>query len=461
VSSAVPPEGGEFDPGSFRDPSSRVYRVGGEVGRILSTQGQTDWRAFSASPLLERWTTDGRMIATAEVATSDEHVELRHQVIPFWSYPYEWSFSMLRDAALLQLELQTEALEHDLTLKDATSYNIQFNKGRPVFIDVGSLRPLEPGEPWLGYRQFCRLFLFPLMIRAYADIPFQPMLRGSLDGVPAETARALLRGSRVWRPGVLADVVLQARANRTAASRDVRREMKEAGFNKEMILTNLRRLTKVVAKLKWEPEISTWSDYTKCGHVATQRTAKEAFVRTVAGARQRALAWDLGANDGFFSRLLAEHSDTVVAMDGDELVIDRLYKELRSSGTERILPLVVDLADPTPGMGWRGRERRRLEDRGTPDLVLMLAVMHHLVVGSNLPLLEVIDWMSSLDAEFVFEWVPADDPMVAELTINKKKHEVHPDYREDVLRAGLAERFEIVSEAPAGSRTLFYLRPRV
>lgn len=457
---AAPPSGGEFDPGSFRDPASRVFRRDGEIHRLLSAEGSKDWRAFAASPLLERWTADGRLVGTTEVEGPVDRLELRHEVIPFWSYPSEWSFGMLRDAALLQLDLQSEALEHNLTLKDATAYNIQFNNAQPVFIDVGSIRLWEEGEPWLGYGQFCQLFLFPLMIRAHAGIPFQPLLRGSLDGITAHTARALLRGSRVRRPGVLPDVVLQARANRTVSSRDVRSELKEAGFSKEMIQTNLRRLKKVLNKTTWEPDSSTWSEYADRDHVADQRAAKEAFVAAVAAKRHRALSWDLGANDGHFSRLLAEHADTVVAIDGDELVVDRLYRELRRSGTKRILPLVIDLADPTPGMGWRGRERQRLEDRGKPELTLMLALMHHLVVGSNLPLVEVVDWMASLGSEFVFEWVPPDDPMVGELTVNKTAREIHRDYREDVLRAAFDERFVIVNEAPVANRTLFHLRPR-
>ena len=403
---------------------------------------------------------EGSLIGTSEAPGPDGRIELQHELVPFWSYPYEWSFSMLRDAALLQLELQAGALDHDLTLKDATPYNVQFVDGRPVFIDVGSFRPLEPGEPWLGYRQFCELFLFPLMVRAHAHIAFQPLLRGSLEGIQPETARAMLRGGRVWRPGILADVVLQARADRVATNRDVRSELKAAGFSKEMINTNLRRLHKVLDKTTWEPNASTWSGYAQCGHVGSQRSAKSDFVGSVAAQRPRALAWDLGANDGHFARLLAAHVDTVVAIDGDELVIDRLYPDLRASQTTGILPLVMDLADPSPGMGWRGRERRRLEERGSPDLVLMLAVIHHLVIGSNLPLLEVVDWMASLGAEFVFEWVPLDDPMVSELTSNKKDREVHPDYREDALRLALREHFEVVREAPAGNRTLFHLRPR-
>ena len=367
---------------------------------------------------------------------------------------------MLRDAAQLHLELQREALEYDLTLKDATPYNIQFHEGRPVFIDVGSLRPLEEGEPWIGYRQFCELFLFPLLIRAHAGVAFQPMLRGSLGGIPPQTARSMLRGSRVWRPGVLADVVLQSRADRTVANRDVRTELKQAGFSKEMILNNLRRLHKVLAKTSWDPGTSTWSSYADCEHVGTHREAKEAFVAAVAAEQHRSLVWDLGANDGYFSRLLQGHADTIVAIDGDEIVVDRLYQELRGTNANSVLPLVMNIADPSPGLGWRGRERRRLEDRGKPDLILMLAVVHHLVVASNIPLVEVIDWMASLGSEVVFEWVPPDDATVGVLTLNKTGREVHADYREEVFRAKIEDRFDLVRETPVANRTLFHLRPR-
>lgn len=451
---------GDFDPGSFRDPSSRVFRSGDTIGRKLTADGLADWRAFAATPLLKTWTEDGRLIGTSEVTDGPGSGELRHERVAFWSYPYEWSFSMLRDAAVLHLDLLSEALEHDITMKDATPYNVQFVNGQPVFIDVGSFRPLESGEPWLGYRQFCELFLFPLLIRAHADVPFQQLLRGSLNGISPATARALLGGSKMWRSGVFADVVLQARAQRTASNRDVRSELKQAGFSKAMIQNNLRRLRKVLDKTVWDVDASTWSDYANCGHVAEQRSAKATFVTNVAKQRRRTLAWDLGANDGYFSRLLTDHADTVVAVDGDELVIDRLYREARDSGTGSLLTLVIDLADPSPGLGWRGRERQRLEDRGSPDLVLMLAVIHHLVIGSNLPLLEVVDWMASLNAEFVFEWVPPDDPMVTELKVNKKDREIHPDYNERSLREALGARFDIVQEAPATNRTLFHLRPR-
>jgi hypothetical protein len=454
------PLGGAFDPGSFRDPASRVLHRGDEILRTLSAEGLDHWRTLQASPVFPEWVSSGRLIETEEV-TEDGTTLLKHRRIPFWSYPYEWSFSMLRDAAALHLDILEEALQNRLTLKDATPYNIQFRGSTPVFIDVGSFGPYEAGEPWLGYRQFCRLFLYPLMLRAHADVAFQPLLRGSLDGVPAATARQFLKGSRALKPGVLADVALQARAERsmTGSSRNVRAELSSAGFDAGIILGNVRRLRKVIDKTTWDVGTSTWSGYADCGHVATQRAPKEAFVRKVSSARHRSLVWDLGANDAHFSVAVAGDADTVVAIDGDEETIEAVYQRLRQDGPSNVLPLVMDLADPSPGLGWRGTERGTLESRGDPDLVLMLAVVHHLVIGSNLPLASVVDWLASLRSDIVFEWVPLEDPMSQQLTANKRRSEVHSDFTEEHLRSYLNGRFNIVDEMPLESRRLFHLTP--
>lgn len=454
------PLDGVFDPGSFRDPSSRVLHQGDRVLRALSETGLADWRALASSPRLDEWMSSGRLIETHEVSEGSATL-LEHSRIPFWSYPYEWSFSMLRDAALLQLDLLEEALESGLTLKDATPYNVQFRGSTPVFVDIGSFAPYEQGEPWLGYRQFCRQFLYPLLLRAHADVPFQPMLRGSLDGIPAATARQFLRGRRSLRPGALTDVALQARAERSlgGSDRNVRSELSSAGMNAQIILGNVRRLKKVITKTTWSPGTSTWSEYAGCGHVATQRTPKEAFVRKVAAQRHRRLVWDLGANDAHFSVAVAGDADTVVAIDGDEETIEAVYRRLKESGPANVLPLVVNLSDPSPGLGWRGAERAPLDGRDRPDLVLMLAVVHHMVIGSNLPLASVIDWLASLGAEAVFEWVPLEDPMSQRLTANKRRNEVHADYDEEHLRRYLDGRFRIVEEMELEGRRLFHLTP--
>lgn len=443
-----------FDTGSFRDPASRVRWRGDQVERVLSPQGLADWKALSESGLLEA--EHGRLILT-EPDVDD--ALLRHERIPIWTYPYEWSFGMLKAAALLQLELIESALDRGLTLKDATPYNIQFRGVDPVFVDIGSFRPYEQGEPWLGYGQFCRLFLYPLMVQAHAGIPFRPLLRGSLDGIDPDVARAMLRGHR-FKSGVLLDVVMQARAQRKTAGRDVRQELSEAGFRPEMIKANLTRLHRIVAGLDWDPVGSTWSDYSECAHVGTQREPKADFVRQIAAQKQRSVTWDLGANDGYFSRLTAPHSSWVVAADADELVIDRLFRGLLRSETKNVLPMVFDLSDPSPGLGWRGRERKRLDERGRPDLVLLLAVVHHLVVSGNLPLTEVIDWLRSLSSEVVFEWVPPTDPMARKLALNKRAGEIHVDYDESTLRRAIDQRFDIATESALEGRILFHLVPR-
>ncbi|MGH8924526.1 MAG: class I SAM-dependent methyltransferase [Acidimicrobiia bacterium] len=450
------PSSGEarFDSGSFRDPASRVRWHGDQIERVLTRQGLADWKALQRSGLLEA--EGARLIPTESV---DGEPLLRHERVPFWTYPYEWSFGMLKAAALLQLELTESALNRGLTLKDATPYNVQFRGAEPVFVDIGSFRSYEEGEPWLGYGQFCRLFLYPLLVQAHTGIPFRPLLRGSLDGVDPDTARAMLRGNR-FKQGVLLDVVMQARAQRKSAGRDVRQELSEAGFKPEMIKANLRRLHGVVAGLEWSAEKSTWSEYGECTHVGSQREQKAEFVRKVVAQRRRNLIWDLGANDGYFSRLVAPQSDWVVAADADELVIDRLFRGLRGSEAKNVLPIVYDLSDPSPGLGWRGRERKRLDERGRPDLVLLLAVVHHLVVSGNLPLTEVVDWLRSLEAEIVFEWVPPTDPMARQLAINKREGEIHPDYDEATLRRSLGECFEIGSEVGLEGRILFHLLPR-
>lgn len=456
---AAPPDG-SFDPGSFRDPASRVFYRGAGVFRALSDRAAEDWESLAGTGFFKEWVDAGKIVGTRPVH-DDGHLLLEHQRIPVWTYPYEWSFSMLKTAAMLHLDLLDAALDEGMTIKDATPYNVQFIGPDPLFVDVGSFRRYQEGEPWLGYGQFCRQFLYPLMLRAHAGIDFQPLLRGSLDGIAPAEARAVLRGTRVWRSGVMMDVVLQARADRAMAGsrRDVRRELGSAGFNPEMIKANTARLRKVIAKTTWEPAASTWSDYAECGHVATQRAIKQRLVSAVVGRRHHRIIWDLGANDGFFSKLAAREADSVIAIDADQLVVDRLFLELAARGPRNVLPMVFDLSDPSPGLGWRGRERRPLEVRAQPDLVLFLAVIHHLVIAGNVPLTEVVDWLRSLDAEVVFEWVPPDDPMAEQLAVNKREGEIHADYREDELRRLLTGRFAIAADEPLENRRLLHLVP--
>ena len=460
--------GSATEPGSFRDPSTMVFYRDQRVLRALDERALGNFRVLAATRLFSEATARGDIVATKEVSdqppSGDWMGVLEHERVPFVSYPYEWTFSMMRDAALLQLQLLDDALDEDMTMKDATPYNLQFVGARPTFIDLGSFQRLAAGEPWVGYRQFCTQFLYPLMLRAYKDVPFGPWLRGRIDGVTPIEMRALLSRRDLRRPGVMLHVAMQARAERRLASTDrsVRRELKAAGFRKEMIKANLKGLRRTITRMRWEPA-SAWTGYAStCEHVEVDRPAKTAFVEEALERLAPRLVWDIGANDGHFSRIAARRAETVIAMDVDEPVVDRLYRSLRASGDTTILPLVADLADPSPGLGWEGRERRPLEQRGRPDLVLCLAVIHHLVIGRSIPVARFVDWLAGLGAAVVLEFVDRDDPMVQRLTLNRLEHELHRGYDGAGIRATLQHRFRIEQQVqlPSGHRTMFLLKPK-
>jgi hypothetical protein len=462
-----------LEAGSFRDPDSRVFYAAGGVCRALSADGLADWRRLVDSGLYAELAADGRLVDTEEVAAGDVPAELtgrwagvlRHAAIPFISYPYEWTFGMLRDAALLQLELMQAALQRDLILKDSSPYNVQFRGARPTFIDVGSFEGLRQGEPWIGYRQFCMLYLYPLMLRAFRDVPFQPWLRGSLDGISPTELRNLLTARDRLRRGVLTHVVLHARleAKHADRSRDVKRELKQVGFRKELIQANVKKLHKLVSRLSWTPDASAvWVTYGEDNsYTDDESRQKGEFVAAAASTRRWERVWDLGCNDGRFSDIASRHADHVVAVDGDEGVVEVLYQRLREDGRTDILPLTLNLTDPSPGRGWRGRERRTLEARGTPDLVLCLALIHHIVITGNVPIPAFVDWLRSLDAALVIELPLPEDVMVRRL-LSAKRDGLHTDYTREHFEESLQARFTVerTEELAGGTRVLYFAQPR-
>ena len=461
------------DPGSFRDPLSRVYVDDDAVWRGLSDDGLADFEAYAATDAFRRAQDDGRVIATAAVPGAEAPVgdqwagALRHDRVRVITYPYEWTFSMLKDAALLQLDLSREALAEGVLTKDATSYNVQFDGARPVFIDVGSFERLVPGEPWPGYRQFCELFLNPLLLQAEADVAFQPWLRGSVHGI-SPTAMAHVLGTRGrMRRDLFTHVRLHARAEaryaNADAERDVKGELERAGFGPKLIDAQMGNLRKAVERLEWKAAASTWSTYSQRGHYTdADLEAKEAFVAAATAALPQPMVLDLGANDGRFSRVAVDAGASLaIAVDGDHLVVDHLFRQLRSEGEKRILPLVMDLSDPSPGIGWRSGERRSFVDRVRPDLVLCLAVIHHLAISGTVPFPEIVAFLHDFSAPLVVEMPHRDDPMAARL-LARKRAGVFDHYDRPQWEAALRERFTVDEQVtlPSGTRTIYRCHPR-
>jgi len=457
----------EYDPGSFRDPESRILVDQDTICRGLSEAALRDWEALEATRFFSKAMADGRIVETTRTppgeiedsfqeTAQDWAAILEHRRVPFLSYPYEWSFGMLKDAALLQLDLLLDALGEDLILKDASAFNIQWIGSRPTFIDVGSFKSFGPGEPWEGYRQFCQMFLFPLQLQAYKGVAFQPWLRGSIDGIPPEAMSRLLSKRDLLRPGVLLHVVMQARLQERygGTNRSIREDLRKGGFNAEIVHSTVVRMRRLVANLDWKVRRSEWSEYSKeHSYHDEDFSLKENFVSEVASRQRWKQVWDLGCNTGHFSRLAARHSDCVIAMDIDHLAVERLYRQLRAEKDEKILPLVMNLAQPSPGLGWRGEERRSLLSRGRPDLTLCLALIHHLVLSATIPIPEVLRLLASLGGDLVIEFPTRDDPMVEKLLLHKgQKHE---EYNRQNFERHLAASFSIKKSMQIGSGTRY------
>ncbi len=467
------------EPASFRDPSSTVFYADGEVYRGLGDVAAGDYKSLTDTTFYPRALKEGRLVGTE--ALSQEAMQaisllkpwpvvLKHERIPFISYPYEWTFSQLRDAAILHLELLADALDEGLTMKDGYAYNVQWRGAQPTFIDVPSFER-STGGPWAGYRQFCQTFLFPLMIQAHRDIPFRPWLRGQIDGIEPRQARAMFSGRDAVRKGVLKHVMLHSvldakMSGNKAGSEATKAELSDAGFSIELTKATVKAIVKTVKDLKYKAADSHWETYQSTStYTDEERDVKAAFVDSVLAAWSEngklGMAWDMGCNDGTYSRIAAKHADSVVAVDGDEQTIDSLYRALKQERNKKILPLVMNLTDPSPGIGWRGTERLPFETRHKPDAILCLALVHHLALTANVPLPQILDWYASFGSRLIIEWVDPTDPMGKRL-LSLKPAGTFPDYRAEVFERLLEERFVIDrrEQLASGTRTLFAATPR-
>lgn len=416
--------------------------------------------------------------AAASVLADGWGAVVEHDPVPFLTWPYEWPFSMLKDAALLQLRLLAAGVREGWTLKDATPFNIQYSLAsgapRPVFIDVPSFTRRDD-EYWHGHRQFCAMFLAPLLLSAHLGIRFGPLLRSMPEGVPPEEAVKYFAGLRLLHRGVPVQIWFPARAERALRRRRgaVPAEIAVPAApgqsprqqSARMLLGLLDSLTRLVRGLACRAPRSDWSAYAQNhSYDAADFERKKAFVHRHAAAMKPALTWDLGANTGVFSRLVAPFSRTVVAVDADHDVVEALYRALRDDGApssehRNILPVVMDVANPSPGLGWAGAERAGWGARAKPDLVIFLALIHHLRVVANVPLPLVLDWLRALDAAVLIEFVGREDEMFAHLLANKRER--YEDYSAASFEAHLRGRFDVRDRLPlkGGARELFLLHP--
>jgi hypothetical protein len=453
-------------PASFRDPSGFVFERDGRIFRQINRSFADEWSAFDQSGLRQELTRDRILIdhkpAPLELAWDDHAAAvIEPERVELITYPWEWSFSQLRDAALLTLEAQERAAAAGFTLRDSSAFNVQFVRGRPILIDTLSFEPATPDEPWLPYRQFCGQFLAPLALMAYCDVRLGLLMRPMPGGIPLDLASALLPARTRLSTRLGPHIHLHARAqarpvSHESAQRD--RAGRVSPLGKRALIDHLRRTVEGMRK----PHTSTpWSAYeTTSTYSNAAAESKLRLVKDLLEQVPGGWVWDVGANRGWFSLAAAQMGRKVVALDRDAGAADVLYRHVRSSGEERVLPLVMDIGNPTPGVGWALEDYQSLFDRCNADVVLALALIHHLAIGRNIPLDRISALFARLAEWLVIEWVPKEDPMVVAMLAHRE--DIFGEYDEVAFKRafGADFSFERSEPIPDSGRVLHLLRRR-
>jgi hypothetical protein len=415
------------DSGSFRDPAGFVFHHEGNLYRQVNASFANEYRSLIDSGLYTELVRDGLLIPHEETdlrlpGAPPAHAVLRPLPVPFISYPYEWCFRQYKAAALLTLEIQTRAIDRGLILRDASAYNVQFVGCRPILVDTLSFGKWQEGRPWAAYRQFCMHFLAPLACMAGVDALLARTTRIHVDGIPLGLAARLLPGRTKLRPGLLMHLHLHASRDTAGDAPDARAATHEEyrRMSRRALLGLVESLKRTVDNLSWRPSQTLWSAYMgRCSYTPAALQSKRKLVAEwldaiAAGTRVRS-AWDFGTNTGMYSRIAAGKASYVVALDSDHDAVERQFDECLVRGDARILPLVQDLANPSPALGWHHRERRSLAERGPCDVGLALAIVHHLAVGANAPLELVAELFHDCCRHLIVEFVPKEDPQVTEM----------------------------------------------
>lgn len=444
---------------SFRDPAGHMIRRGGELLRLVRPAGLLDQEALHKSGLYDALVSSGRLVPYEAVDGAPEgHRLLRPQIVPFVSYPYEWPPSALRDAALLTLDLMEEALKSGLWLKDASAYNILFDGQRPVFIDHLSFQRRPEGVAWPGYQQFCRQFLAPLALAAHLDPRCLLLLQVDTDGLPLDLASRVLPLSSWLNPGLLAHVHLHAKAQqRSVRSPRVGMPRSVGPLQLRALVDHLRS---TVADLSTKMPSTPWVNYDPAGSYETEaHERKQALVLGWVRARRPRLLWDLGANSGFYGLEAARLGGTAVAADADIGAVESIYRAGRPMPERSPIALWLDLLNPSPALGLGNEERSSFLERGPADVVLALAVIHHLALGRNVPLDLLARLFARAGRALVLEFVPKGDPRSRQLLMHRD--DISAGYDEAALCEAFGVFFRIIAREPLpGSERVLFLMER-
>jgi len=451
---------------SFRDPSGFIFKRDGKLFRQVNLSYQKEYDRLMSSGLYKLLTEKGWLVSHEETKeppadTALAYKVIRPQTVPFISYPYEWSFSQLKDAALLTLEVAKQALSKGMILKDASAYNIQFIDGKPILIDTLSFDTYREGALWDGYRQFCQHFLAPLALASMVDIRLTQLLRVYIDGIPLDLADKLLPGkTKFGLSGLALHIHMHANLQKQYADKPETGSSTLA-MGKAAQINMLNGLTKTVSDLKWEPKGTEWGEYYSATNYSSDSLKlKGEIVGKMIDRVKPVSLWDLGANNGLFSREGSKRGIFTVASDIDPVAVEKNYLAIKQTAEKSILPLVIDLTNPSAAIGWANQERDSFFQRGPVDMVMALALIHHISISNNVPLGSFAATLASAGKWAIVEFVPKSDSQVKRLLATRK--DIFPQYTEEGFEAAFGEYFKIEQKekVPGSERTLYLLKSK-
>lgn len=436
---------------SFRDPSGFVFTHDGKLYRQVNLQYKPDYDHIMSSGLFEKLMKKKLLIPHRESQMEVHGVQGYKVIEPdrvrFVSYPYEWTFSQLRDAALATLRIQKISLTHGMSLKDASAYNIQFHQGHPTLIDTLSFEMYKQDTPWVAYRQFCQHFLAPLALMQQTDVRLGQLLRIYIDGVPLDLASRILPYSSRFNLGLLTHIHLHARAQTKYAGQSVKSAGLKNKMTRKALIGLIEHLENTIKKLKWTPAGTEWADYyqiTNYSDLAFEH--KKNLILDWIQLTSPTLVWDLGANNGEFTRLASSKGIHSIAFDIDPAAVEKNYLKIKQEREQNILPLVMDLTNPSPAIGWHGQERYSLLERGPADMVFALALIHHLAITNNVPLEKIAQFFYEAGRWLVIEFVPKSDSQVQKLLLNRV--DIFDSYSADEFESIFDKQFFIRKKSP-------------
>jgi hypothetical protein len=452
---------------SFRDPSGFLFYQDETLYRQVNQAYQADYDHLLESGLYQELVDNGLMVAHEEVEgvkspqPEPAYKILKPEKVRFISYPYEWCFHELRSAALVTLRLARMALDHGMILKDASAYNLQFVDGTWKLIDTLSFEIYKEGEPWVAYKQFCQHFLAPLALMSYRDLRLNLMSRLFIDGIPLDVAAGLLPFRTKLNFGLLTHIHLHARTQARYAGKEVKREEVEGKISEKALKGLLDSLRNTVKGLGVRISGTEWADYYDATNYSeTAFEEKKAIIGRFVDQVEPEEVWDLGANNGEFSRIASDRGIYTVAFDIDPNAISKAYIQVRKDREANLLPLVMDLTNPSPGLGWAHKERQSLLDRGPVPMAFALALVHHLAISNNVPLPKLAHFFSEVCENLVIEFVPKSDSQVKRLLTSRL--DIFDDYTEEGFEAAFKTQFKILDKVsvPESERTLYLMKAK-